>query len=114
MTEEEEVESAARGDVGIIPLGLPSLVGPGAISTVITLISQSRGALDEALVYVAIVLSMIASWLILMVSPALLQRLGQTGLNVLTRLMGLLVMVMGTQFVVDGVRTVVVELAQRS
>jgi multiple antibiotic resistance protein len=52
-TEEEETESSSKDDVGIIPLGLPTLAGPGAITTVIALNGQAETLLDSVAVYVS-------------------------------------------------------------
>jgi multiple antibiotic resistance protein len=103
---EEDLESSVREEVGIIPLGIPTLAGPGAITTVITLDAQAERIGDHVAVYAAIVVVMAIAWLALYLAPALLRRFGQTGLNVMTRLMGLLVMVVGTQFILDGLRAV--------
>lgn len=108
-TREEELEAEGRDEVGIIPLGIPALAGPGAITTVITLTPQARNIWEMTSVYLSIVLVMGISWLVLATAPWFLRRFGQTGLNVMTRLMGLIVMVVGTQFIVDGVRAVVIE-----
>ncbi len=106
-TEEEEIAGAAKDDVGIIPLGIPGLAGPGAITTVIALQSQASGASDRMAIYVAIVAVSLLSWIILAAAPFVTRRLSATGMNVFTRLMGLLVMVVGAQFVINGVGTVV-------
>lgn len=98
----EEEEAEHREDVGIIPLGLPTLAGPGAITTVVTLVAQARSPMEHAAVYLAIVAVMIITWIVLGVAPLLLRRFGNTGLNVLTRVMGLLVMVIGMQFIING------------
>jgi multiple antibiotic resistance protein len=112
-TREEEHESSHRDDVGIIPLGLPTLAGPGAITTVIALNGQAVTLLDSAAVYVAIILVLGICWITLMAAPMLTRRMGQTGMNVMTRLMGLLVMVIGAQFVINGATTVVLDIAAR-
>lgn len=109
-TPEEEVEGAEKEDIGIIPLGIPSLAGPGAITTVIALMGQQSGWAGEAVIYVAIAAVLVVSAAVLLAAPALLRTFGRTGLNVMTRLMGLLVMVVGTQFVIDGLRVVVTQL----
>lgn len=109
-TEEEESESVGKEEVGIIPLGLPTLVGPGAITTVIALNGQASDPAEVGFVYVAIVLSMIVSWLVLASAPALSRRMGKTSMNVMTRLMGLIVMVIGVQFVIDGMTVVVQDI----
>ncbi|MHB1224704.1 MAG: MarC family protein [Gemmatimonadaceae bacterium] len=98
----EEEEAEHREDVGIIPLGLPTLAGPGAITTVVTLVAQARSPVEHGAVYVAIIAVMAITWVVLSVAPLLLHRFGNTGLNVLTRVMGLLVMVIGMQFIING------------
>ena len=107
-TQEEEEESLGKGeDVGIIPLGLPSLAGPGAITTVIALMSETNERIvRQAFVYGAIIGVMTVSWIALATAPFLMRRLGKTGLNVFTRIMGLLVMVVGAQFLINGVTAV--------
>lgn len=110
-TAEEEAEAYRADEVGIIPLGIPTLAGPGAITTVITLSAQANRLWQRAAVLGAIVGVMVVSWIVLDLAPTILRRFGQTGLNVLTRIMGLIVMVIGTQFIIDGVRAVVLETA---
>ncbi|MGQ0562606.1 MAG: MarC family protein, partial [Gemmatimonadota bacterium] len=105
-TEEEESEYAARQDIAIIPLGMPSLAGPGTITTVIALDSQAGNFYDTVGIYVAIVLVCLIAWAVLSAAPYVLRRLGQTGMNIFTRVMGLLVMVIGAQFVINGVSVV--------
>jgi multiple antibiotic resistance protein len=112
-TEEEEYESTHKDDVGIIPLGLPTLAGPGAITTVIALNGQAATLIDSAFVYLAIILVLAVCWVTLAAAPMLTRRMGKTGMNVMTRLMGLLVMVIGAQFVINGATTVVLDIASR-
>ena len=112
-TASEEHEATHQEEVGIIPLGIPTLAGPGAITTVITLVAQTRVAWQRAVIVGAIVLVMLVTWVVLELAPLLFRRMGQTGLNVVTRLMGLLVMVIGVQFIIDGVREVVLSLPAR-
>ena len=112
-TPAEEEDAELQEEVGIIPLGMPTLAGPGAMTTVITLTAQAGPLGRRAWVYVAIVGVMLLSWAVLSVAPALLRRFGRTGLNVMTRVMGLIVMVIGVQFVIDGVSAVAGALLQR-
>jgi multiple antibiotic resistance protein len=105
-TEEEETEGAGREEIGIIPLGLPSLAGPGTITTVIALDSQAETVPQRISIYVAIVLVCMIAWMVLSAAPLVTRKLGQTGMNVFTRIMGLLAMVIGSQFVINGVTTV--------
>lgn len=106
ITKAEEEEAGHRDEVGVIPLGIPSLAGPGAITTVITLMAEAGSATRKGMVLATIPLVMLVAWLVLRIAPAVLLRVGRTGVNVLTRLMGLLVMVIGMQFVITGIESV--------
>jgi multiple antibiotic resistance protein len=103
---EEEAETIEKEDVGIIPLGMPLLAGPGSITTVITLNAQAGSVLEHAAIYLAIALVLAIAWATLAAAPAVTRRMGGTGMNVLTRIMGLIVMVIGAQFVINGVTIV--------
>jgi len=115
MQEAVEVVDQGKDDIGIVPLGLPTLAGPGAITTVVTLNAQAGAyPMRVASIYVAIVVVMAISWGALAVAPMLLRRFRETGLNVMTRIMGLLVMVVGVQFVIEGVRAVALDILSAS
>ena len=109
-TPEEEVESADRAEVAVVPLGIPTLAGPGAITTVIALMGQTETPAAAGVVYIGILVVILLSFLVLLAGPYILRLLGRTGINVFTRIMGLLVMVIGVQFVLDGLSTVVERL----
>ena len=113
-TRSEQAEAEQKQDVGIIPLGIPTLAGPGSITTVITLTAQADDRWQLAGLYGAIVAVMFVSWLVLAVSPFIVKRVGRTGMNVMTRLMGLLVMVIGVQFIIEGVRTVALDILRHA
>ena len=112
-TEEEEIAGSSQDDVGIVPLGIPGLAGPGAITTVIALDGRAANFAESVSVYIAIVLALAVVWVTLAAAPFVTRRMGTTGMNVMTRLMGLLVTVIGAQFVIDGVSTVVFNLSTR-
>lgn len=106
----ERREATQAGEIGIVPLGIPILAGPGSISTIITLGAQADTKWQMGAVYGSIFAVMLISWIVLAIAPRVFKRLGQTGINVMTRLMGLLAMVIGVQFVIDGVRTVITDV----
>ena len=103
-TPQEEREKQEGEDVAIFPLAIPMLSGPAAITTVMVLINLSTSPLHRMLVILAITLTGLFCYLILRASGRLLNLLGQTGINVLTRLMGLLLAVISVQFVIDGIK----------
>ena len=106
-TRREQDEAASRDGLAVIPLGLPTLAGPGTIVTVIALAGLAESAAQLASVYLASFLVGAVALPCLVLAPTLLGRLGRTGLNVVTRIMGLLVMVVGVQFLIDGIGIVI-------
>ena len=100
----EQAEGTQKEDVGIIPLGVPMLAGPGAISTVMVLALGSRSAASTAALYVSVALTAYVSYVVLAAATAVEHRLGQTGMRSLTRLMGLVLCAIAVQFIVDGIK----------
>ena len=100
----EITEGRAKEDVALTPLAMPMLAGPGAISTVMVLSGQARETPQLIAVYGSIVLTIFVSWLTLRVGERLVMRMGQTGIRVMTRIMGLLLAAIAVQFVITGVR----------
>jgi multiple antibiotic resistance protein len=97
-------EGTGKEDVALTPLAIPMLAGPGAISTVIVISGQARGAGQTAVVYLAIILTGVASYVALRIGEPLLRRIGKTGIRVMTRIMGLLLAALAVQFVLSGVK----------
>jgi multiple antibiotic resistance protein len=100
----EITEGQAKQDVALTPLAMPMLAGPGAISTVMVLSGQAKETAQLIAVYGSIVLTVFVSWLTLRVGERLVMRMGQTGIRVMTRIMGLLLAAIAVQFVITGVR----------
>lgn len=101
-TPEETEEGAAKEDASIIPLGMPMLAGPGAISTVMVLIGESHTMWRRGAVYGAIIITSFVSYLILAGAGRVRRYMGETGIRILTRLMGLLLVALAVQFVANG------------
>jgi multiple antibiotic resistance protein len=95
-------EGAEREDVGIIPLGIPMLAGPGAISTVMVLIGGQRGWWYAIPVFLAIAVTSVVSYWILAGASRVRHYLGETGIRILTRLMGLMLTAIAIQFMLNG------------
>jgi multiple antibiotic resistance protein len=98
----ELVEGEIKEDSAITPLAMPMLAGPGAISTVMVLAAQARTMPRKAIVYASIVVTALASWIVLRLAERLIERIGQTGIRVMTRIMGLLLAAIAVQFVIGG------------
>jgi multiple antibiotic resistance protein len=100
----ETAEGIQKDDIGIMPLGVPMLAGPGAISTVMVLALGAKSTTATAAIYVSIVLTAVISYLVLAAASLVERRLGQTGMRILTRLMGLVLSAIAVQFIIDGIK----------
>lgn len=99
-----------EGDPSVVPLGVPLIGGPGAITTVMLLMGQAAGALHVAALFGALAAALFVTFVVLLLAPVLLSRLGQAGTQLLTKIMGLIVVVIGVQFIVDGVKPIAIEI----
>ncbi|WP_141734554.1 MarC family protein [Oligoflexus tunisiensis] len=107
---EEENESFARDDISIFPLATPLLAGPGSISTVVLQSSQIHGPLQTTLLLIAILLVFVATYFLLKSAPHLYRFLGQTGINLVTRIMGIILTAIAIQFIIDGIMGVISQI----
>lgn len=101
-TPTEAEEGSEKDDVGIIPLGVPMLAGPGSISTVMVLMSGAPALWYAVPVVVAIAITALASYWILSGADRVRGYLGETGIRILTRMMGLLLTAIAVQFILNG------------
>lgn len=106
-TDEEEQEAMRKdkekGDISVFPLATPLLAGPGAIGAVILFHASAKGSVDQQLAVVAALGTiMLASLCCLFASTYLQKLLGQTGMNVINRVMGVLLSALAVQFIFDG------------
>jgi multiple antibiotic resistance protein len=103
-TPEEAAEALKSTDVSVFPLAIPILSGPGAIATVVLYMSQAGTDVWKIVaVIAAILLSLVASYLSMRLSALLLRALGETGVHVIGRVMGILLAALAVQFVLNGV-----------
>jgi len=101
-TAEEQQEGAEKADASIIPLGMPMLAGPGAISTVMVLVGGAHSIWQHTVVYGVILLTSYVSYWVLSGADRVRRYLGNTGIRIMTRLMGLLLVALAVQFVANG------------
>lgn len=104
---EETAEGVAKEDIAIVPLAVPLLAGPGAIATVMVLMSRGAGVAHAVPVLLAILITFAATYLILRAGGMITRVLGSSGLLVLERVMGLILAAIAVQFVADGIRALI-------
>lgn len=101
-TEEEREEGVQKEDIAIFPLGIPLLSGPGSMISVFILMEKANTAVEQAYIYLAIAVTMALSYLVLRQASRLAHWLGATGINVMSRMMGLILAAIAVQFILTG------------
>lgn len=102
---EKTAEDDEGPDPAIFPLAMPLIAGPGAMTTMILLVGQNSGDLTSQLTVYGVMLAvLIIAFLLFMTSGLMERALGNTGINLVTRLMGMFLAALSVQFVLDGLR----------
>lgn len=104
-TEEERAEASLKEDVSVFPLAIPLIAGPGAMASVLILAGEAGKTKGGALiVLLAAYLVLFLAYLLLRGAVLIRRALGRTGVNVVTRVLGVLLAALAVQYVADGVR----------
>ncbi|MCU1322690.1 MAG: rane protein [Acidobacteriaceae bacterium] len=98
----DTVAAASKEDAGIVPLGIPMLAGPGSITSVMVLVGQAQTRWQMAAILGAIVITAGICYLVLGNSDRVARALGDTGIRILVRIMGLLLVALAVQYFVNG------------
>jgi multiple antibiotic resistance protein len=101
-TDAEQAEGEAKNDIAVVPLAIPLLAGPGAISLAIVDAHQAGSITGKLTFNLGIVGVALIVWLVLRLAEPIGKRLGTGGLNIATRVMGLLLAAMAVQLMADG------------
>ena len=105
----EEIKEYAN-DVSVAPLGIPLLCGPGAIANAIVLMQEAHSFEMKTALIVAIVLVYVVTFCLLRWAGQLVKFIGETGNNVMMRLIGLILMVIAVECFVSGARPILTEI----
>ena len=98
----DTVAAAQKEDAGIVPLGVPMLAGPGAITSVMVLVGQVQRPWQMGAILISIALTALICYLVLGHSSLVVRVLGETGIRILVRVMGLLLVALAAQYFVNG------------
>lgn len=101
---EEDREASAMESVAVVPLALPLMAGPGAISSVIVSAAEHNSLENLIGMSITVVLFGLLSFTLFRMAPIIFKILGNTGINVITRLMGLLMLSIGIEVIAAGVK----------
>ncbi|QSX39246.1 YchE family NAAT transporter [Shewanella cyperi] len=100
--QEEDREASGMESVAVVPLALPLMAGPGAISSVIVFAASHNTLMDLVAMFVTVVIFGLLSFGLFRMAPMIYKVLGKTGINVITRLMGLLMLSIGIEVIAAG------------
>jgi multiple antibiotic resistance protein len=110
-TSDEAEETTDRETIAVVPLAIPLLSGPGAISTVIVYAYKAKGPLAYLITSAGIVLIGLSIYLSLLAAPFITKKLGKTGINIITRIMGLILAAIAAEFITTGIKNIFPALA---
>lgn len=103
-TVRERREAQQKEDISVFPLAFPLISGPGAMTTVLLMSGAGHDAAVFTGLLLVILCVLILSYLALRTAPFIVRILGETGINVVNRLLGLILAALAVQFVIDGVK----------
>lgn len=106
---ESEVKKYVN-DISITPLAIPMICGPGSITNAIVLMDDATHVGMVAVLFIAIFVVLLLTYLILVSSSKIVKFLGETGNNVMMRLMGLIVMVIAVEFFFSGLKPIIIDI----
>lgn len=97
-------------DISITPLAIPMICGPGALTNAIVMMEDANSIEKKVILIIAVILVILLTYIILYSSSRIIKILGQTGNNVMMRLMGLIVMVIAVEFFFSGLKPIIMEM----
>lgn len=103
-TPEEADDKEDSDAVAVVPIGLPLLAGPGAISTVIVYANRYPSLMHYGIMAGIILMVSLLTWGILRGSFYISDRMGKTGINIVTRIMGLIIAAIAVEFIANGLK----------
>jgi multiple antibiotic resistance protein len=101
-------------DISITPLAIPMICGPGAITNAIILMEDANTYAKKLVLIFTILIVMIITYLILYSASRIIKLMGETGINVMMRLMGLIVMVIAVEFFFSGLKPIIIDIINTS
>ena len=104
---DEPAEQGGTSNVALVPIGTPLLAGPGAIVATMLFVRRADGATDYLVIGIGILLVMLTVWLVLRFSGVIVKLLRPAGIEVLTRIAGLLLAAIAVQLIADSINTFV-------
>ena len=106
-TPKEEKEASETDEIAITPIGMPLIAGPGAITSIMILASDANTTEHRLLLFFTVIIVMVLTFTIFYTADILTQKFGTTGLRIIQRIMGFILMVIAVQFIINGLTPIV-------
>ena len=103
-TSDEESEGTARADITVFPLAIPLIAGPGAMTSIVLLMGRAPDLPGKAVILGVLGVVLAIMLVCLLLTGPVMRLLGVTGINVISRVAGIILAALAVQFVIDGVR----------
>jgi multiple antibiotic resistance protein len=104
QTDEETREATQTENPEIFPLAIPMIAGPGAIASIFLLVNLAKGSWTGfAIIFAAYATALVATWICMRAATFIAHRIGHTGINVVTRLFGIILAALAIQFILNGI-----------
>ena len=113
-TPKESQEAIDNNDIALTPIGIPIIAGPGAITSVMILAAETNTITHKIIFYMNIIITLLTTLIILVLAKAISKKLGTTGLRVIERIMGMILMVVAIQYIIDGLDVVINTIINKS
>ena len=99
----ETKEAIQKEDISVTPIGIPLIAGPGAITSIMILSSQTSSYIDKCIVHINILITLVITYIILLLGKKISKKIGTTGIRIIQRIMGLILLVISIQFIINGI-----------
>ena len=106
LTATERYESRDTDDIALMPIAIPMIAGPGAITTTIVLMNEASimTPIAFAIVFISIIISILVTYIMMRHSDFIITKIGQREYRVINRLMGMLLIAIAVQFIINGLK----------
>ena len=101
----EQAEAEQRKDISVFPLAIPLIAGPGAITTVLLTVGSQPSLVTSVMFLLVLAVVLLLTLGALLLAPRIMSLMGETGANVVTRTLGIVLAALAVQFMLDGITT---------
>ena len=100
----EQKEAEQKDEIAYSPLGIPLIAGPGAIASIMILSSETNNYIDKITLLISLSLVLFMTFFIFKISKILSKNFGKSGLRIMQRIMGLILMTISIEFILKGIK----------